>query len=82
VSAVVAGVADALDILVSAAQAISTITPIIQQAQAQGRTTLTAEEWAQITGNETSAEAALSAAIAKAKGLTAPAPSPQPPPPP
>jgi len=41
---------------------------LIQQAQANGQTELTPEQWAQITGNDDSAEAALTAAIMKATG--------------
>lgn len=66
-AATIALVADALDLLVSATQAAATIAPIIQQAQAEGRTSLSEAEWAQITGNDDSAEAALTAAIATAK---------------
>lgn len=66
-SAVAAGIVDALDLLVAATQAAATIAPIVQAAQAAGQTTLTPDQWAAITGNETSAEAALTAAIAKAK---------------
>lgn len=66
-SAVLPAVADALDLLVAAAQAVSQIAPIVKQAQAEGRTTLTADEWSQVTGADDSAEAALSTAIAAAK---------------
>jgi hypothetical protein len=62
-------IANGIDLLVGILGAAAKIAPIIQAAQSQGRTTLTAEEWAQITGDETSAEAALSDAIAKAKAL-------------
>jgi hypothetical protein len=66
-SAILPAVADALDLLVAAAQAAAQIVPIIKQAQAEGRTSLTADEWAQVTGSDDSAEAALSAACAAAK---------------
>lgn len=64
-------VADGIDLLVSAAQAVATIGPIIQKAQAEGRTTLTADEWAQIVGQEDSAEQALSRAIEQARSRSA-----------
>jgi hypothetical protein len=68
-AATMIAVADAIDLLVAATEAAATIAPIIQKAQAEGRTTLTPDEWTQITGDELSAEAALSAAIAAAKAL-------------
>lgn len=58
----------AVDLLVALLNNASQIGQLIQQAQANGQTTLTADQWAQITGNDDSAEAALTAAIAKATG--------------
>lgn len=58
----------AVDLLVALLNNASQIGQLIQQAQAAGQTTLTPEQWAQITGNDDSAEAALTAAIAKATG--------------
>lgn len=66
---IIASVANAIDLLVAATQAAATIAPIIKAAQAAGQTMLTEEQWAQITGGDDSAEAALSAAIATAKAL-------------
>lgn len=60
-------VSAAIDLLVALLNNASSISQVIQAAQANGQTKLTAEQWAQITGNDDSAEAALSAAIAKAK---------------
>lgn len=45
----------------------SKIAALIQTAQAAGQTDLTSDQWAQITGADDSAEAALTAAIAAAK---------------
>lgn len=56
-----------IDLLIALTSASATLAPIIKAAQAQGRTTLTPEEWAIITGNDDSAEAQLTAAIAAAK---------------
>lgn len=66
-AAVLPTVVDAIDLALAGLQAAQQINQIVQTATADGRTTLTADEWAQVTGSETSAEAALSAAIAKAK---------------
>ena len=60
-------VSAAIDLLVALLDNASQISQIIQEAQSSGQTTLTAEQWATITGNDDSAEAALSAAIAAAK---------------
>jgi len=60
-------VSAAIDLLVALLDNASQISQIIQEAQASGSTTLTPAQWAQITGNDDSAEAALSAAIAAAK---------------
>lgn len=49
-------IADALDLLTSAATTIATIAPIVKQAQAEGRTTLTPAEWATITGGADAAD--------------------------
>lgn len=69
-TAAVSAAVDLLVALLSNAQQISTL---IQTAQAAGRTTLTADEWATIVGADNSAEVALVAAIAKAKGSVPPA---------
>ena len=60
----VAAVADLLTALLANAGNISAL---ISQATAAGRTTLTPEEWATVTGADDSAEAALQAALAKVK---------------
>jgi hypothetical protein len=60
-------VSAAIDLLVALLNNAATISGIIQEAQASGSNTLTAAQWATITGNDDSAEAALSAAIAVAK---------------
>lgn len=57
-------VADALDLAVTAAQTLSTVMPIIQQAQAEGRTTLTAAEWATITAGANAADTKFDADLA------------------
>lgn len=57
----------ALDLLVALLANASTISQLIQSAQAAGQTDLTAAQWAQITGADDSAEASLTAAIAAAK---------------
>jgi len=60
-------VSAAVDLLVALLQNAQGISLIIQEAQAAGQVTLTAAQWAIIVGNDDSAEAALSAAIAAAK---------------
>jgi len=60
-------VSAAIDLLLALIQNASQISQIIQEAQASGATKLTPDQWAQITGNDDSAEAALTAAIAAAK---------------
>ncbi len=65
------GIAIAVDLLTTLLQNASAISGLIQTATAEGRTTLTASEWAAIVGNDDSAEASLIAAIAKAKGTPA-----------
>lgn len=60
-------VAAAVDLLVALLQNAQSISQLIQAAQAAGQTELTAEQWATITGNDDSAEAALAAAIIAAK---------------
>lgn len=57
----------ALDLLVALLDNASQISTILQAVQARGDTTLTAAEWATITGADDSAEASLTAAIAAAK---------------
>lgn len=66
-----AAVSAAVDLLVGLLSNAQQISTLIQTAQASGRTTLTAEEWASVIGADNSAEAALVAAIAKAKGASA-----------
>ena len=60
-------VSAAIDLLVALISNAQQISQLIQTAQATGATTLTAAQWATITGNDDSAEAALAAAIAAAK---------------
>jgi len=60
-------VSAAVDLVVALLQNATQISQLIQAAQAAGQTTLTAEQWATITGNDDSAETALTAAIAAAK---------------
>jgi hypothetical protein len=60
-------VSAAIDLLVALLQNATQISSLIQEAQASGATDLTAAQWATITGNDDSAEAALTAAIAAAK---------------
>jgi len=57
----------AVDLLVALLNNASQIGSLIQQAQANGQTHLTPEQWAMITGADNSAEAQLAAAIGKAK---------------
>lgn len=66
-SAALPVVADAIDLALALTQALAQIMPVIEAANASGATVLTADQWATITGNETSAEALLTAAIAAAK---------------
>lgn len=56
-AATLVAIADALDLLTSAAQTVATIAPILQRAHAEGRTTLTPAEWATITGDADAADA-------------------------
>jgi hypothetical protein len=60
-------VSAAIDLLVALISNAQQISQLIQTAQASGATTLTAAQWATITGDDDSAEAALTAAIAAAK---------------
>ena len=64
-------VSAAVDLLVAILSNAQQISTLIQTAQAAGRTTLTADEWASVVGADNSAEAALVAAIAKAKAAGA-----------
>lgn len=66
-----AAVSAAVDLLVALLSNATQISTLIQTAQAAGRTTLSADEWASVIGADNSAEAALIAAIAKAKGAPA-----------
>lgn len=50
------------------AAAAARVSAAISRAQAEGRDTLTAEEWAAILGEDDAARAQLEAAIAQAKG--------------
>lgn len=59
----------AVDLLVALLQNAQQISELIQSAQAAGQTELTPDQWASITGNDDSAEAALTAAIAAAKAV-------------
>jgi hypothetical protein len=72
-AASIATAAEALQLLIAATQAASQIATVLQQIQASGATGLTADQWAAIVGNDDSAEAALSAAIAAARSLVPPA---------
>jgi hypothetical protein len=58
-------VADALAVANAAAQTLATTLPIIQKAQAEGRTTLTADEWAQIKGDADAADTQFANDLAK-----------------
>lgn len=58
-------IADALAVANAAAQTLATTLPIIQRAQAEGRTTLTAAEWAQIQGDANAADAQFDTDLAK-----------------
>lgn len=60
-------VSEAIALLLAAIDAAGKIAPIIAAAQAAGQTTLTADQWAIITGADDSAEAGLTAAIAIAR---------------
>lgn len=66
-AAVIPTVSLAIDLLVELIAQAQKISSIVQTAQAAGSTTLTAEQWAQITADDDSAAAALAAAIAAAK---------------
>lgn len=61
------GVSIALALLTALLEQSGKIAALVQAAQAAGQTDLTAEQWATVTGNDDSAEAALTAAIAAAK---------------
>lgn len=55
--------ADVLDAIIAASQAITTLTPILKQMHADGRTQLTAQEWQTISESEAGAASSLLAAI-------------------
>lgn len=57
----------AVDLLVALLNNAQSIGSIIQTAQNENRTTLTADEWSTIIGADDSAEAGVLAAIAAAK---------------
>jgi hypothetical protein len=59
--------AAALDLIVALLGNAQKIGAILQTVQAEGRTTLTPEEWAAVTGADDSAEAQVLAAIQAAK---------------
>lgn len=60
-------VADVLDTLVAASQAIATLGPILKQMQADGRTHLTSDEWQTISSGEAGSARALLEAVQSAK---------------
>lgn len=66
VAAAIEALAAVLNTVTNAVAQASQISSIIQGAQAQGRTTLTAEEWAIIDQSNAAARQALVAQIAKA----------------
>jgi hypothetical protein len=66
-AAVIAEVSAAIDLLVELIEQAQKISLIVQTQQAAGLTTLTADQWASIVGDDDSAEAALTQAIAAAK---------------
>lgn len=66
-AAIAGEVSAAIDLLVALIDNAQQISQLIQAAQASGQTSLTPAQWAQITGADDSAEAALTAAIATAK---------------
>ena len=61
------GVDVAISLVLALIDRASTISALIQSAQASGRTALTPEEWQQITDADNAASEALKAAIEKAK---------------
>jgi len=61
------GITLALELVVALLAKSTEISLLIQQAKAQGRDTLTAEEWASIEAKDSAARQALVEAIAKAK---------------
>jgi hypothetical protein len=61
------GVDVAISLVLALIDRASTISALIQSAQAGGRTTLTPAEWQQITDADDAASASLKAAIARAK---------------
>lgn len=61
------GIDVAISLVLALIDRASTISALIQSAQAAGRTTLTPEEWQQITDADDAASKTLAAAIAKAK---------------
>jgi hypothetical protein len=58
----------ALDVLIAALNNAAAIGQLISNAKAEGRTELTAAEWASVTTADDSAMAALSSAIVAAGG--------------
>lgn len=73
-AAAVATLLDLTQTLINLSQQAQQVSGIIQKAQTEGRTTLTPEEWAVITGADDAARAQLVAALQKA---LAPAPAPK-----
>ncbi len=57
----------ALGLLLDLIARVGTISAIVKQAQAEGRTNLTPEEWAKIDAEDAASRQALVDAIAKAK---------------
>jgi hypothetical protein len=76
VSAVIGTVAAAIDLLGALLTEAQKISAIIQTQTAAGASTLTAQQWSAITGDDDSSEAALAEAITSLKAAGA-----QPPPP-
>lgn len=64
---VVADIATGLNLLTTLLAEAQKISGIIQAAQANGQTALTADQWSQIIGDDDSAEANLVAALTSAK---------------
>lgn len=67
-AAAIGTVAAAVDLLVELINSAQQISTMVQDAQSKGQSVLSADQWATITGNDDSAEAALTAALKKLKG--------------
>lgn len=59
----VATIGAAVNLLASVAECAQVVSGLIQQASAEGRTTLTAEEWSAVTAAADKAHAGLTAAL-------------------